>query len=122
MLLITYAAGNRMTYYVSGKLSREELLAYYTALDAQYAAHGRLRLLVRVHAFQGYAGPGAWLVFLTHEHKVLRKVGRYAAVTELTWFRGLIAALNWLVPGISLRACRPAGLAVAEAWLDECGI
>lgn len=119
MLLITSVAGNRLTYEVSGKLSRAELRTYYSALDERYAAHGRLRLLVKVHAFQGYAGPGAWLVFLTHEYKVLRKVARYAAVTELTWFRGLITSLNWLVPGIKLRAWRPAGLAAAEAWLNE---
>ncbi len=118
MLKIIVAEGDYLEYEVGGKLHREELLAYYRCLDERFRKAGPLRVFVRVTAFRGYAGPAAWWLFLTREHKVLRKVRRYAAVADEAWFRLLLRGVNRVVPSIRIRGFTRQEISAARAWLQ----
>lgn len=119
MLRFTHKAGNILHYEVRDRLSAEDLRAYYATIGAHYRRHGKLRLLVRVHDFDGYAGPPALLIFARHEPGLLRKVERYAAVANQRWFRRLINGIDVLIPTVSLRAFAPHETTEAEAWLRD---
>ena len=119
MLHIERTEGNFLEYRVSGHLSGYELQKYYALLDRRYQQHGQLHLLVSVRAFSGYAGPKALWVFLTNEHKLLGRVSRYAAVTDIHWFRHALGVLNRITPGLSIRVFPEGAREQALAWLDQ---
>lgn len=117
MLVFTKKEGNVLHYEVSGLLSAGELSAYYAVVDTHYRRYGKLRLLVRVQRFRGYAGPRALLVFLQHEAGLLRKVRRYAAVTDQRWFRRFIGFADGIFPSIEFRAFGAGETEAAARWL-----
>lgn len=117
MLQFTHKAENVLHYEVHGTLNATELRSYYATIDAHFHRFGKLRLLVRVYDFKGYAGLRVLLVFARHEPGLLRKVERYAAVADRGWFRRLINGMNRLLPGISLRGFPPSQIGKAQNWL-----
>jgi hypothetical protein len=117
MLTITTSAGKYLSYEVSGALSRKDLMNYYRQLDQQFINAGKLHLMVVVTGFSGYAGPIALGTMLLNEHKVMRKVARYAAVTDQQWFKQLIAVLNRMVPNLRMKAFSTKE--EATAWLKD---
>lgn len=119
MLRFTHKAENVLHYEVHGWLSAEDLRAYYATIDAHYRRYGKLKLLVQVRGFSGYAGLRALLVFTFHEPGLLRKVKRYAAVAEQAWFRRLIHGLNLLLPGVPKHVYYAAGFGGNFIVVDE---
>ncbi|WP_020570236.1 SpoIIAA family protein [Neolewinella persica] len=119
MLNITTSTGKYLRYEVSGTLSRKDLLGYYRQLDQQYATAGKLQLLVVVRGFRGYAGLRSLGTMLWNEHKVFRKVARYAAVTDQRWFARLIRLLNAVVPTVEMKTFTLKEEVMAGAWLKR---
>lgn len=112
---IIEASGNYLHYEVRGTINRKDLVSYYRQLDRQFAAAGKLNLLVVVHGFRGYTGPLALGTMVLQEHKVFRKAARYAAVTNQRWFARLIGVLNRLVPRLEMAVFTEEE--EAKAWL-----
>jgi len=119
MLRFTHKAENVLHYEVHGTLNAAELRSYYATVDAHFRRFGKLRLLVHVHGFNGFAGLRALLVFARHEPGLLRRIDRYAAVADQGWFRRTINAADVLVPIVQLRAFRSNQSAEAAKWLAD---
>lgn len=118
MLTIIPTGSGFLHYRISGGLSAADMEKYYRTLECNYRTHGKIRLLVEVSGFTGYADLRCIWLLVTREYKLLYQLSHYVAVANQCWFRKLVNSAGRLVPGVKIRALRFDEIQKAEAFLN----
>lgn len=73
--------------------------------------------MVTVEGFTGYTNLSALLVFLTNEYKLVRRVSRYAALTNDRWFEKTLRIVSCFVPAVKIKVFKTDERQAAMNWL-----
>src|SRR5580704_14183292 len=82
------AAGKVIEVKISGKLHKEDYEHFVPVVEKQIAAHGKLRLLVEMHAFHGWDVSALWQD-IKFDLKHFKDIERLALVGESKWEKGM---------------------------------
>lgn len=82
--------GSIVTVRLSGKLTRQDYLQFLPAVDRLAAIHGKLRLLVAMRGFRGWAVGALW-GGIKFDMKHPRDIERLAIVCDNKWLEEMVA-------------------------------
>jgi hypothetical protein len=78
------AGGKILVIKLTGKLTKEDYEHFVPKVESLIKEHGKLRILVQMHDFQGWAGGALW-EDIKFDLKNFRHIERLALVGEKSW-------------------------------------
>jgi hypothetical protein len=84
------AGGKILVIKLTGKLTKEDYEHFVPKVESLIKDHGKLRILVQMHNFQGWAGGALWQD-IKFDLKNFRHIERVALVGEKSWEHGMAA-------------------------------
>jgi hypothetical protein len=82
------AGGKILVIKLTGKLTKEDYEHFVPKVEGLIKEHGKLRILVQMHDFQGWAGGALWQD-IKFDLKNFRHIERLALVGEKSWEHGM---------------------------------
>jgi hypothetical protein len=82
------AGGKLLEVKLTGKLTNEDYEHFVPKVESLIKEHGKLRILVQMHDFQGWAGGALWQD-IKFDLKNFRHIERLALVGEKSWEHGM---------------------------------
>jgi hypothetical protein len=106
-----------LAYRASGKLTGEDLKALLPEADREIAEHGRARILLHLHDFEGWGLEGLFDDLAFHATRGAW-IERIAVVGERAW-EGWLAALGKPLARAKLAYFDASQFDAARAWINE---
>jgi hypothetical protein len=78
------ADGQQLTVHLTGKLRKEDYVAFLPAVEEAIRNHGKLRMLVDMHDFHGWSAGGLW-EDIKFDARHFNDIDRLAIVGEKKW-------------------------------------
>jgi hypothetical protein len=116
-IVITPTTAGVLELTVSGKLHHEDYVHFVPVLETELAETGKLRLLVLMHAFEGWDPHALW-DDIKFDAKHFRDIDRLALVGETTWQQGMASFCKPFTTA-EIRFFNPSHLGEARAWLTD---
>ena len=82
------AAGSILVVKLTGKLTKEDYQHFVPKVEGLIKERGKLRILVQMHDFKGWAGGALWQD-IKFDLKNFRHIERLALVGEKSWEHGM---------------------------------
>ena len=106
-------------FEIDGHLSSAEVAEIYASLEAAYAAHDKVDLLVKLTNLDGWDWGAAWseTTWIGKTH-ALSHIRRYAVVGGPRWISAMVAVFDPLFK-VKMKAFSADDETGARIWLDE---
>ncbi len=111
------AGGKILILNLSGKLTREDYANFIPEVERAVKAHGKVRMLVRMHGFHGWTMGAAWedVKFDLHH---FADIERLALIGENRWEAGMAVFCKPFTTA-KVRYFDESKADVATAWIHE---
>ncbi|WP_145354845.1 SpoIIAA family protein [Roseimaritima multifibrata] len=109
--------GKTIELSLTGKLSSEAYEEFVPVIEAQIAAHGKVRMLVVMHDFHGWDASALW-ADTKFAMKHFKDIERLAIVGETKWEKGMATFCKPFTTA-SIKYFDHAKIDDARAWLQE---
>ena len=109
--------GNVLDIDLHGKLSRQDYEKLGPSIDEMIRQHGKIRILVTMHDFDGWDAGGLW-EDIKWELKHFNDVERVAIVGEENWHKWMAGFCNAFTTA-EVRYFTSGQLFAVQAWLNE---
>lgn len=111
------AGGKILRLELTGKLERSDYERFTPAVERVVAAHGKVRMLVRLRDFHGWTAGALW-DDLKFDWKHYSDIERLALVGESRWHQGMAVFCKPFTTA-TVRYFDEAEAAAADAWIHE---
>ena len=115
--LIEENDGRVLLLQVTDKLTKEDYALFVPDIERLIGLHGKVRLLVEMHDFQGWMAGALW-ADLKFDLRHFRDIERLALVGEKQWQKGMAAFCRPFITA-KVRYYDHARKAQALTWLHE---
>jgi len=109
------AGGKILAIKLTGKLTKEDYEHFVPKVESLIKEHGKLRILVQMHDFQGWAGGALWQD-IKFDLKNFRHIERLALVGEKSWEHGMAVFCKPFTTA-AIRYFDRSEVEQAEAWI-----
>jgi hypothetical protein len=107
--------GKVLVIKLTGKLTKEDYEHFVPKVEGLIKEHGKLRILVQMHDFQGWAGGALWQD-IKFDLKNFRHIERLALVGEKSWEHGMAVFCKPFTTA-TIRYFDRSEIEQAEAWI-----
>ncbi len=109
------AGGKIIAITLTGTLTKEDYKQFVPAIERLITEHGKLRMLVRMHGFQGWTAGALWQD-VKFDLKHFRDIERLALVGEKAWEHGMAVFCKPFTTA-TIRYFERSEAEQAEAWI-----
>jgi hypothetical protein len=109
------AGGKILVIKLTGKLTKEDYEHFVPKVESLIKQQGKLRILVQMHEFQGWAGGALWQD-IKFDLKNFRHIERLALVGEKSWEHGMAVFCKPFTTA-TIRYFDRSEVEQAEAWI-----
>jgi SpoIIAA-like len=107
--------GKILAIKLTGKLTKEDYACFIPEVERLVKQHGKLRMLVQMHDFQGWTAGALWQD-IKFDLKHFRDIERIALVGDKAWERGMEAFCKPFTTA-TIRYFDRSEADKAEAWI-----
>jgi hypothetical protein len=111
------AGGKILVIKLTGKLMREDYEHFVPEVEGLIKAHGKLRILVQMHDFQGWTAGALWQD-IKFDLKNFRHIERVALVGDKAWEHGMAVFCKPFTTA-AIRYFQRSQADQAEAWIRD---